>query len=111
MFRIRKIAITLYFILLVGVLIAKISNWFIDYSNEVDYIITTAMFCLIGIAYIWQSFSQTQNTYKVIYFICGVYVIGMNFIERDNIITIIGIVGIILPMILNRFKRNKVQEV
>lgn len=111
MFRIRKIVITLYFILLVGVLLAKVSDWFINYSKEVDQVITTSMFCLIGIAYIWQSFSQTQNVYKVIYFVCGAFVIGMNFIERDNLITIIGIACIITPMILNRFKKNKLQEV
>ena len=93
----------IYRILIGIVLIGKISNWFLNYSDETNKILSTAMLCLIGIAYLAFSWAFDKTILKLILAICGIYLIIMNFIPDFSWNSIIGIVCIITPMIIGKF--------
>ena len=93
----------IYRILIGIVLIGKISNWFLNYSDETNKILSAAMFCLIGIAYLAFSWAFDKTILKLILAICGIYLIIMNFIPDFSCNSIIGIVCILTPMIIGKF--------
>jgi hypothetical protein len=90
-------------ILLVIVLIGKISNWVFDYNDKVSGLLNIVMFCLLGIAYIGFGFVMNRMSAKAIFLICGLYLIGMNFIDRNTFLTLIEIICILTPLLLTRF--------
>ncbi|NVK85180.1 MAG: hypothetical protein HWE21_12715 [Cytophagia bacterium] len=104
----KKFLYTAYFILLSVVLLAKVANWFLNFNYEIYHLISTTMFCLIGLGYIFMNHHTfTKKWPKVLTIICGSYIILMNFIERNTILTIIGIICIVTPLILARLMDNK----
>lgn len=95
---------------IIVILTAKVSNWFFDFSEPTNDIINTTMFCLIGVAYLYWSINQSNQVYKVFVSACGVYIIVMNFIERSSLMTIIGIVCVLAPMIIFRLDGKSKKE-
>lgn len=99
------------FILLMLILLGKMSNWVFNYSKEVNEILTTIMFCAIGISYLFGAFAYSNRWYRVVFALCGIYLISMNFVERTIVLTIIGITCLVTPMILARFDKSDPEEV
>ena len=97
----------IYGILIGIVLVGKISNWFLNYSDETNKILNTAMFCLIGIAYMVFSWTFDKIILKLALAICGTYLIAMNFIPDFSWNSIIGIICIVTPMIIGKFLPNE----
>jgi len=99
------------FLILCGiVLIAKISNWFLNYSDETNQIINTVMYSLIGIEYIAAGFIWKGNLYKAIFIACGLYLIVMNFFDKNTILEIIEIICILTPILIIRFSRDETDK-
>ncbi len=99
------------FLTLIGiVLIGKISNWFLNYSDETNQILNAGMFTLIGIAYLVGGFVWDKKLVNIIFMTCGIYLIVMNFIGDFGLKSIIGIVCILTPMLIARFLPNETDE-
>lgn len=92
------------------ILIGKTSNFFLHYSAETNKILNTAMFTLIGIAYLVFAFAWKKKLLNLIFIVCGLYLIGMNFIDDFELKSIIGIVCILLPMLITRFLSNEINK-
>ncbi|MFD2516010.1 hypothetical protein ACFSRY_19210 [Pontibacter locisalis] len=106
-----KKALLLIFIILIGIiLIGKISNWFLNYSYETNHIINTAMYTLIGIAYLVGGFIWNKKLINIIFLICGLYLTGMNFIADFGLKSVIGFICILLPMLIARFSSEQRDE-
>ena len=99
-----------YRILLGIVLAGKISDWFLNYTDETNQILNTAMFCLIGLAYIVFAWAFDKMLLKLILGGCGVYLILMNFLDDFFMKSIIGIVSVLTPMILGYFMPEEAEE-
>ena len=96
-------SIQIYRILIGIVLIGKISNWFLNYSDETNKLLNTVMFCLIGIAYLTFSWALDKAILKLIFVICGLYLIVMNFIPDFGWNSRIGITCILTPLVIGKF--------
>ena len=101
---------TIFTILIFAVLFARILGWFINFDNDIDKILNTAMFTLIGIAYIVMGFIWDNKLQQFVILICGVLLIGFNFLESNTTINIIGIVCILTPMIIARLDKKEKKE-
>lgn len=99
----RKIFFIIFRILIGIILIGKISNWFLNYSNETNQILNAGMFTLIGIAYLIGGFIWDKKLTNIIFVSCGIYLIAMNFMSDFGIKSIIGMVCILTPLLLVRF--------
>ncbi|HRD56982.1 MAG TPA: hypothetical protein PK504_02985 [Ferruginibacter sp.] len=92
------------FLALIGIiLIGKISNWFLHYNNNINEILNAGMFTLIGVAYLVGGYVWNNKLIKMIFIVCGLYLIGMNFIQDFELKSIIGIVSMLTPMLIARF--------
>ncbi len=69
------------------------------------------MFSLIGVAYVVVGFAWNNKFTKIIFITCGLFLIAMNFIEKNTILTIIGIICMLTPMLIGRFYKEKKVEV
>jgi hypothetical protein len=99
----KKTLFIIFQVLLGVVLVGKISNWFLDYSEETNQMLSTTMFTLIGIAYLVGAFSWDKKLTKLIFLICGTYLIAMNFISDFELKSILAIACILTPMLIARF--------
>ncbi|WP_152487265.1 hypothetical protein [Winogradskyella psychrotolerans] len=106
----KKTLFTIFRVLIGIVLIGKISNWFLNYSDETNQILNAGMFTLIGIAYLVGGFIWDKKMTNVIFLICGIYLIAMNFIGNFGLKSIIGIVCILTPMLIARFSPDETHE-
>ena len=93
-----------------GIFIAKISNWFLHYSDETNKWINITMFCFIGLWYIGDSFKQRKNEIKALFLVCGIYLVLMNFFERTSLLSTAGIISIILPAYFIRKNRKRKEQ-
>lgn len=96
-------SVQIYRILLAIVVVGKISNWFLNYSDETNKILSTAMFCLIGMAYLVLAWAFDKFILKLIFLSCGLYLIVLNFLANFGWNSIIGIVCVLTPIIIGRF--------
>ncbi|WP_179333056.1 hypothetical protein [Winogradskyella costae] len=107
----KKILFTIFRVLIGIILIGKISNWFLNYSDETNQILNAGMFTLIGIAYLVGGFIWDKKLTNIIFLICGMYLIAMNFIGNFKIYkSIIGIACILTPMLITRFSPEETDE-
>ena len=106
----KKILYKIFLILIGIVLIGKISNWFLSYSDETNEILNTGMFTLIGIAYLVKDFVWDKKLINLIFIGCGTYLIGMNFIGDFTLKSIVGIACIVTPMLIARFSTEETDE-
>ncbi|GAB2494304.1 hypothetical protein [Algoriphagus taiwanensis] len=108
----KENAISIYKTLLWIVLMGHVADWFLDFTDETNRLLSTAMFCLIGIAYLTFAWAFDKIWLKTIFLFCGIYVILMNFIPDFGWIkTIIGIVCTLTPLIIQRFIPEEKEEV
>ena len=106
-----KKILNIIFLILIGiVLIGKISNWFLNYSDETNQILNAGMFTLIGIAYLVGGFVWDKKLINIIFMVCGIYLIVMNFISDFGLKSIIGIVCILTPMLIARFSPEETDK-
>jgi hypothetical protein len=91
-----------FLLLMFCVLTAKILGWFIHFDNHIDRIINTAMFSLIGLAYIVMAFNWDNKILKSAILCCGAALIILNFFETTTILNILGIISVVTPMIIAR---------
>src|SRR6056297_1493189 len=103
-------SVQVFYILLLIVIAANISDWFFNYSSETNHILNTAMFILIGIAYLTFSWAFEKTLLKIIFGACGIYVIVMNFLPDYIWISIVGIVCLLIPMIIGKFLPDDEEE-
>lgn len=102
----KKILFLIFKIAIALVLILKIANWIFDFSDQTNFLLNTAMFSLIGIAYLYFGFALKVKLISFIMIACGAFLIIYNFIEKSTIITVIGIICLIVPMIIFRFDKK-----
>ena len=108
--RILNYAIPTYRILLGLVLVGKISDWFLNYSEETNQILNTAMFCLIGLAYVVFAWAFDKKWLKLILGACGCYLILMNFLDDFSFKRIIGIICVLTPVIFGYFMPEEAED-
>lgn len=101
-----KILSAVFRVLISLTLIAKIAGWFIDYSAQTDRVINTAMFCLIGLAYIAVGYKRDNKGAKVLFMVCGVYLAAMNFLPDTSVRNLVGIASLITPLLITRFQKK-----
>lgn len=109
----KKTVFIIFKVLISMVLLGKISSWFLQYGNETNQLLNTAMFMLIGIAYLVAGFLFQKKLTKIIFLLCGAYLIVMNFVGYFGLQSMIGIFCILAPMLLIRFfpeKPNEIEE-
>lgn len=88
---------------LIGIiLIGKISNWFLNYSDEVNKILDAVMFTVLGIFYLSGGLIYKKLATKIIFLVSGLYLIVMNFVGDFGLKSVIGIICLLTPMILLR---------
>jgi hypothetical protein len=84
----------------------KISNWFLNFDTETNEIINTVMFVFIGLFYILMGFQFVHKGMKTLLLVSGVYLIIMNFITTNFLVSIIGILLILIPLLIFRFNKQ-----
>lgn len=95
-------SIQIFRILVAIILVGKISNWFLDYSDRINNILSAALFCLIGIGYLVCAWAFNKKMMKILFLGCGLYLIGMNFFTSSTLLGLIGILSIVVPIIMVR---------
>lgn len=98
---------TIFTVLIFAVLIARILGWFLHFNDGVDKFLNTAIFTLIGIAYIVMGFTWDNKLIQFVVLTCGVLLIGFNFLENNATLNIIAIICILTPMIIARLDEKK----
>ncbi|GAT63532.1 hypothetical protein [Paludibacter jiangxiensis] len=106
----KKLLNNIFLVLIGIVLVGKISNWFLHYSDETNHIMNVGMFTLLGISYLVGAFVWNKKLIKVVFIICGIYLIGMNFVGDFGLKSIIGIVCIFTPMLISDFFPKETDE-
>lgn len=100
----------LFFFLIAIVLIAKVMNWFLDFNSEINTIINVAMFSLIGMAYIYTGLFWDKKLIQTIFILCGIFLIGMNFLKETTWISIMAIICLLTPMVIGRISSKDKKE-
>ncbi|MGB0837437.1 MAG: hypothetical protein ACPGRE_05005 [Flavobacteriaceae bacterium] len=113
----KRILLIVFKILWGIILLGKILNWFLNFNDQTNEILNTAMFCGIGIFYLAAAWAFERLLIKIIIALCGAYLIIMNFLPEFPWKSIIGIIGIVVPMVFGNFiseekenHENKLQE-
>jgi hypothetical protein len=106
----KKTLNAVFTVLIFAVLIGKVLNWFLHFSDDTNRILNTAMFTLIGISYIVMGYVWDKMLFKVIMIACGVFLIARNFLGSNLVFDIMGIVCILVPMLIARFATKKEDE-
>ena len=109
----KNYVFVIYMVSLILILLAKISNWFFDYSEETIDIIHTVMFCLIGIGYLGHSWRIEKVLLKLVMGLCGIFLIVMMFLPENNWALKIAIVCVLTPMMIMKTqpKQEKNMEI
>jgi hypothetical protein len=108
--KINSLLHKLFFFLIAIVLVAKVMNWFLHFSPEVNSIISTAMFSLIGIAYVYTGLHWNKKLIQTIFILCGIFLIGMNFLNETTWISIMAIICLLTPMVIGRISSKEKKE-
>jgi ABC-type siderophore export system fused ATPase/permease subunit len=98
-------------ILIALVLIGKMLNWFLEFSNETNRVLNILMFSLIGIAYIVMGYVWEHLLTKSVILTCGLFLIAMNFFTNSTLVNIMGIISILTPITIARLARDKEERV
>lgn len=100
---VKKAALLIFRIALGIVLAGKILNWFFDFSHETNQILHIAMYSLIGIMYLFIGFIWDNKWTKLIFIVCGLHLIIMHFFDKNEIISFIGFICMLTPLLIVRF--------
>lgn len=102
----KNLLFTIFKIAIGIVLFAKVLNWIFKFNDEVNQLINTSMFCLIGIAYIVVGFVYDNKWIKAIIITCGLFLLAMNFMSPNNVLDILAIACLLVPMLIGRFYKE-----
>lgn len=92
------------FVWLPAVVIAgKILDWIIGFDNSVSELINKAMFIIIGISYLIFGFSHDQIKFKLTTIACGLFLISMNFLPKNDYMNAMAIISMLLPPLIRKF--------
>lgn len=103
----KAVFFKIFMVLLAMVFFGKVLNWIFTFSSETTQLINMAMFLLIGIAYIVMGYVWHGRWNKIIITACGVFVIAMNFVNKNTAIEILSIACLLTPMLIARFYKEK----
>jgi hypothetical protein len=106
----KKTLFIVFRILIAIVLIGKMSNWFLNYSDETNQVLNASMFTLIGIAYVVAGYVWDTKLIKIIFLISGLYLMVISFVNDFYLKPILGIACILTPMLLVRFSPEEPDE-
>lgn len=65
------------------------------------------MYILFGISYLYAGFHWEKTITKFIFSICGLYLIGVNFMDDFALKSILGIFIMLTPIIIERFSKSE----
>ncbi len=99
--------VTIFRILIFIVLGGKLMNAFFPFSESVKQGLNTAMFILIGIALLTACYFWEMGWRKIIFGICGTYLIVMNFLPDFDAQPLIGIACMVVPALIMGFSKEK----
>lgn len=96
----------LYFLVVI-VLIAKITNWFLHFEPNINNFINVVMFSIIGIFYIIFGFALHHLNAKVTLILCGLFLILMNYMTKTMMVEMVGIICLVIPILIGKFSKVK----
>lgn len=103
----KKAALTFFTGVAFIILITRMLGWVLHYSKTVDQLLDIAIFSFIGIAYLVMGIVWNKGLLRVLIFLCGIFLIAINFIERSTIIEIVAIFCLLIPMLIARVSKDK----
>ena len=103
----KKTLYTIFTGLIFVILIGRMLGWVLHFSEAVNNVLNIVMFSLIGITYIVMAVVWDNRLVKILMFICGVFMIAINFFESNSTLNIIGIACMLTPMLIARFSNEK----
>lgn len=95
------------------IIIAKVLNWVIGFNESTHDLINKAMFILIGVSYLIFGYALDQMRYRLITILCGLFLISMNLLPKNDYITALGIISMLAPILIQRLliKKDTVDSV
>ena len=103
----KNILFTIFRILCVLVFAGQIAKLFMDFSEQTGRYLNAAMFILIGIAYIVVGSAWEHKVTRMVFTICGLFLIVMNFLDKNMVIDVLGIACILTPMLIRYFHKRE----
>ena len=85
------------------IIIAKVLNWVIGFNESTHDLINKAMFILIGVSYLIFGYALDQLRYRLITMVCGIFLISMNFLPKNNYMIAAAIISILATILIKRF--------
>jgi len=105
--KIRNVGSKLLLVTATTVLIGKILSNFLHFDHKIDIALSTAMFCIIGISYLFIGISKKRRLVRYSYILAGIYLVGFNVLDRKEAFSIIGIGCLIIPFALSAIFSEK----
>lgn len=85
------------------IILAKILNWVIGFNDSTNDLINKAMFIFIGVSYLIFGYALDQLRYRLITMVCGIFLISMNFLPKNNYMIAAAIISILATILIRRF--------
>jgi len=85
------------------IIIAKILNWVIGFNDSTNELINQSMFIFIGVSYLIFGYALDQLKYRLITMVCGIFLISMNFLPKNNYMIGLVVMSIVLPWLIGKF--------
>lgn len=85
------------------IIIAKILNWVIGFNDSTNELINQSMFIFIGVSYLIFGYALDQLRYRLITMLCGLILITMNFLPKNNYMIGLGVMSIVIPSLIGKF--------
>ena len=85
------------------IILAKVLNWVIGFNESTHDLINKAMFILIGVSYLIFGYALDQLRYRLITMVCGIFLISMNFLPKNNYMIAAAIISILATILIRRF--------
>ena len=85
------------------IILAKVLNWVIGFNESTHDLINKAMFILIGVSYLIFGYALDQMRYRLITILCGIFLISMNFLPKNNYMIAAAIISILATILIRRF--------
>ncbi|TAD81548.1 MAG: hypothetical protein EAY75_17590 [Bacteroidetes bacterium] len=101
----KRMMFAFFYILLGLTLAGKVLNWIFSFDAQTNQIINTAMFTLVGIAYLVMGRGWDKKAEKAVILICGGLLITTNFLDTGKTITMVRIACLLTPMLIARFSK------
>lgn len=85
------------------IITGKILNWIIGFEDSTNQLINKAMYIFIGLSYLIFGFFHDQIKFKLTTITCGLFLISMNFLPKNDYMNAMGIISMLLPLLIRRF--------